>query len=417
MSQTPTEPAPCTGKAPPAQYVRMFFALPIRDEPNPPGTPVVNYVLIGINVAVYLLVTLPLSRITPDPSDPEVQNYLINLSRETGVGLRTLLANTSAYEVFTYKYGFRPGSPSVLTLFTSMFLHGGLMHLAGNMLFLWIFGDNIEYHLGRWRYVFVYVLTGSTATAFFAVFQLDSQVPMVGASGAISGVLGCYFIWFPNNRVRVLTVILWLIDVHVIPARWVLGFYLLVSNVLPFLFSSGSGGGVAYGAHIGGFLGGMGIAYAFDRWLKGQRAPREPQRFRRRTTRVTENPQLAFRTAIGDGNGNAALREYSLMSPAERHFLTADDVFALADWLVDARKFEAALSILQRYIATHPTSRDLGGAHLRAGLIHLRALERPTTAYQHLLAALELEPSPDVERAAREGLAEIDRRRHRSLWQ
>ena len=159
----------------------------------------------------------------------------------------------------------------MLALLTSMFLHGGFMHLAGNMLFLWIYGDNVEHRLGPARYLAAYLGTGMLATLSHAVLDFESVLPMVGASGAISGVLGFYFIWFPRNRVR-LWIMLFPIFMQVVyaPARLVLGMYLIVDNLLPFLVTRGAGGGgVAYGAHIGGFVGGL--AYA---WWSGRREVR-----------------------------------------------------------------------------------------------------------------------------------------------
>jgi membrane associated rhomboid family serine protease len=148
-----------------------------------------------------------------------------------------------------------------------MFLHGGWMHLAGNMLFLYIFGNNVEARLGSVPYLLVYLLTGVTATLFFAAFAPGSQIPLVGASGAISGVLGCYFLWFPRNRVKTFIFLFpFLMTTVLLPARLVLGVYLILDNLLPFIINGGAGAGVAHGAHIGGFLGGLGLAYGFDRW-------------------------------------------------------------------------------------------------------------------------------------------------------
>jgi membrane associated rhomboid family serine protease len=202
--------------------------LPIGDEPNPRGVPWVNYLLIASNIAIFVLVCFPLSLRAPDLSDPGAISYLRLMATRTGVPPQLLAEQLSAYDLFIFAHGFKPAAPSVQDLLTSMFLHAGWLHLLGNMLFLWIFGDNVELHLGRAGYLGVYLVTGAAATLFFALFQLDSPMPLVGASGAISGVLGCYFVWFPRNRVRVLMVLIWIIDVILVPARWVLGFYLII---------------------------------------------------------------------------------------------------------------------------------------------------------------------------------------------
>ncbi len=178
----------------------MFF--PLSDTPNPPGRPFATWLLMAINIGVYLLVTLPAMLGKVSLSDPLLLDYLQVLGLQGQVTAREVYQNLSAYDLLVFQYGFRPAEFSLISLFTSLFLHGGLMHLAGNMLFLYIFGDNVEYRLGRRRYLLTYFGCGIIATLFFALFVPGSQVPLIGASGAISGVLGCYFLWFPRNRVR-----------------------------------------------------------------------------------------------------------------------------------------------------------------------------------------------------------------------
>ena len=133
-----------------------------------------------------------------------------------------------------------------------MFLHGGFAHLFGNMLFLWIYGDNVEHRLGSLRYVFWYLLAGAAATLFHAVFDSDSRIPLVGASGAISGVLGGYLVLFPQRRVRAI-IFNFLTEV---PAFVALGLWIVYQIVLGYMTPAGTGG-VAYAAHIGGFIAGV----------------------------------------------------------------------------------------------------------------------------------------------------------------
>lgn len=176
---------------------------------------------------------------------------------------------TTLYDLFVFEYGFRPAAMSAVTLFTSMFLHGSLMHLAGNMLFLWIYGNNVEHRLGPAGFLFWYLATGIAAAAFQTAFNLRSQIPMIGASGAISGVLGFYFIWFPRHTVRLFAFLFpFFVGTLYVPARVVLAIYLLVDNLLPFLVASGMGG-VAHGAHIGGFVAGVGVALMLHRRAPG----------------------------------------------------------------------------------------------------------------------------------------------------
>jgi membrane associated rhomboid family serine protease len=241
--------------------------LPYGDTPNPVTATYVNWLLIGINVTVFLIVTVPLMVSQVDLSDPLLLDYLRSYGARGLVSQQEILQNISAYDLFVFRYGFRPAAPTLSTLMSCMFLHGSWMHLAGNMLFLYIFGNNVEARLGSLPYLLVYLVTGVVATLFFAVFAPGSQIPLVGASGAISGVLGCYFLWFPRNRVKTFLFLFpFLMTTVMLPARLVLGVYLIIDNLLPFIVNGGVGSGVAYGAHIGGFLGGLGLAYGFDRW-------------------------------------------------------------------------------------------------------------------------------------------------------
>ena len=142
--------------------------------------------------------------------------------------------------------------PLYLTLFTAMFVHGGLLHILGNMLYLWIFGNNIEDALGHLRFFFFYFLCGLAATLAHVLSAPSSKVPIVGASGAIAGVLGAYFITYPRARVSVLFLI-WVVKV---PAMLVLGLWFLI-QIRNSMTSMPEAGGVAWFAHIGGFIAGM----------------------------------------------------------------------------------------------------------------------------------------------------------------
>ncbi len=161
---------------------------------------------------------------------------------------------------------YRSGFPNMLTLLTSMFLHGGLFHLLGNMLYLWIFGDNVEAIMGRIRFFLFYILCGVAASLSHVLIAPASNVPMVGASGAISGVLGAYFLRFPRARVHVLIFLFIFIKTIRIPALFVLGFW-FVLQVLNGMGSLGPSGenSVAWFAHIGGFLAGLVLVLLFEK--------------------------------------------------------------------------------------------------------------------------------------------------------
>jgi membrane associated rhomboid family serine protease len=184
--------------------------------------------------------------------------FLFELSQPSNGALQSLI---QAWGVVPHEYRVaRDLAPTIplpfwTTLITSMFLHGGWMHLGGNMLYLWIFGDNIEKAMGHARFLLFYLACGIAAGLAHIVFSGASNVPTVGASGAISGVLGGYLVLFPQNRVRVLT----RAGVVAMPAIAVLGFWILIQLVsgLGSLAVTSQTGGVAYMAHVGGFVAGL----------------------------------------------------------------------------------------------------------------------------------------------------------------
>ena len=219
---------------------------PLKDDNPTSRTPILTIALIAVNTMVFF--------------------YQLSLGPRAG-------------QLFVYQFGAIPtvvfGSsrlpahlvviPPVLSLFTSMFLHGGWLHLIGNMWYLWIFGDNVEEAMGRARFIAFYVLTGFIAALAHALINPGSNIPTIGASGAISGVLGAYLILYPRARVLVLVPLFgffW--RFFYIPAMFVLGFWFLLQLFSGSLEGS-QAGGVAWGAHVGGFIAGMVLVGAFKR--------------------------------------------------------------------------------------------------------------------------------------------------------
>jgi len=167
--------------------------------------------------------------------------------------------------------------PPELTILTSMFMHGGWMHIIGNMLYLWIFGNNIEDVLGHVRYVCFYVLCGAAAALTQSIINTHSEVPMIGASGAIAGVLGAYLVLFPRAHVLVLVPLGFFTQLMRLPAMLVLGFWFVLQFIQGGLMTPGDEGGVAYWAHIGGFAAGIALIF-----LLGGRRPPAPTPWQRR---------------------------------------------------------------------------------------------------------------------------------------
>ena len=208
----------------------MFF--PYKDDNPRILFPFVTYTIIGINslVFIYQYLILP----------PESLGHIIST------------------------YALTPAAPSVITVFTSMFMHGGLMQIIFNMWFLWIFGDNIESVLGHKRYVVFYLICGMGAALAQIQINTGSQIPMVGASGAIAGVLGAYLIRFPRATVHVLVILIIFITFIRVPAMVVIGIWFL-SNLTAGLGTLGieETGGTAWFAHLGGFVSGVVLNQVF----------------------------------------------------------------------------------------------------------------------------------------------------------
>jgi membrane associated rhomboid family serine protease len=221
---------------------------PLKDD-NPSGTtPFVTLGLIAVNLLVFFYeLSLQAS------NSPEAAQAAMAFVSEFGlVPCRLAELCRSA-----------PDLPSpIFTIFTSMFIHalglGGFLHVGGNMLYLWIFGNNVEDTLGHGRYLLFYLASGVAAALTQTAVGPSSQVPMIGASGAVSGVLGAYLLLFPRSNVLTLIVFGFFIRVVPIPAMVVLGFWFVV-QVLNGLGSFGASGGVAFFAHIGGFVAGLGL--------------------------------------------------------------------------------------------------------------------------------------------------------------
>ena len=209
--------------------------IPLRDLNPTRTTPVVNYLIIVLNVLVFMW----------------EQSFGPNIERE--------LFNVAFIPARFWIPGYLV--PNLITIFISMFLHGGFLHIASNMLYLWIFGDNIEDQLGHGRYLFFYLACGFGATMSHAFFNPTSRVPAIGASGAIAGVLGAYLLLFPRARVTTLIPIFIFFWIRDLPAIIILGlwFVLQLFSGVGSLSVAGQeqAGGVAYFAHIGGFILGM----------------------------------------------------------------------------------------------------------------------------------------------------------------
>ena len=216
--------------------------IPLKDDNPTFGKPIVTYFIIGLCIFVFLI-------------------QLSSQSYKTGqlfysYGLiPSVLMNNNQLPMNLYAI------PSWITIFTSMFMHGGFMHLLGNMLYMWIFADNIEDNLGPTKFLVFYLLSGAGAAMTQVLMDTYSQVPMIGASGAIGGILGAYLVNYPNAKVLVLIPFGFFSQLIKIKALYVLGFWFILQFI-------SSGGGIAYAAHIGGFVSGIILILFFNKTIR-----------------------------------------------------------------------------------------------------------------------------------------------------
>ncbi len=205
--------------------------IPIRDENPTHSVPIITYLLIALNIIVFIY--------------------------------QTLLGSYN--EQFIYQFAMIPNdvittrsTSSIFDIFTSMFMHAGLAHIGGNMLYLWIFGDNVEDRMGKGRFIFFYIIGGAIASLAHILTNPNSQIPTVGASGAIAAVLGAYLVLFPRQRVLTLIPLGFFVRLTMVPASIVLGVWFALQFFQGVLTLGGPDvGGVAFWAHIGGFVSGV----------------------------------------------------------------------------------------------------------------------------------------------------------------
>jgi rhomboid family protein len=219
--------------------------IPLRDDNPTRSQPVLTVLLIAVNVLVFIY------QLSLGQRQEQALVFQFGAIPAVIVGTRTLPDQLAAI-------------PPVMSLFTSMFLHGGFMHIIGNMLYLWIFGNNIEDAMGRARFLIFYLTCGVLAALAHILSNPSSVIPTIGASGAISGVLGAYLLLYPHARVLTLIPLGFFTRLIYLPAGLVLGFWFVLQLISGSL-GSPEGGGIAWFAHVGGFVAGMALVGLFKR--------------------------------------------------------------------------------------------------------------------------------------------------------
>lgn len=258
--------------------------IPYRDENPTLRTPVVTIALVVLTSAVWLLVQ-------GAGGEPTLSSSVCRLGLIPGE-LTGSVTPGSAVQLGRRVCELGGGGTAWLTVLSSMFLHGGWFHLIGNMWFLWIFGNNVEDSMGRFRFAAFYVVCGLLAAVAQVATQPSSPIPMVGASGAISGVMGAYLVLYPKVRVHLLIFLGFFITTIAVPAYLMLLYWMFLQLVggLPTVGGSGGGGGVAFMAHVGGFISGVALIKLFV----------QPELVEAHRSVLRQRAQAVFRDFSGD---------------------------------------------------------------------------------------------------------------------
>jgi membrane associated rhomboid family serine protease len=254
---------------------RQLF--PISDDNPRAHLPVATFTIIGLNALVWLLMQ-------GLGSPQALAQSMCHHALIPGELLGHVTAGTQIQLGPNLVCRF-DGSANLASPFTSMFMHGGWLHFIGNMWFLWVFGDNVEDEMGPVRFVAFYLLCGLAAAAAQIVTDPDSLIPMVGASGAIGGVMGAYALLFPRVRVNMLIFLGFIVTTVAVPAIFMLGYWFLLQLLQGIPALGSEQGGVAFWAHVGGFLAGIALVWLFRQ--PGRGGPRGP-RLRRPRVRDTD---------------------------------------------------------------------------------------------------------------------------------
>lgn len=391
-----------------------MIPIPVGDENPTTRRPVATWALIAANGLVFLWLNILRS------DDP------LNLSRADAL-----------------RWGLLPGSPDPLRFLTCLFLHQGPWHLLGNMWFLHIFGDNVEDKLGRGKYLAFYLGWGVLASVSFLVFsrpvgavagippeqveEMWRSVPLVGASGAISGVMGAYLVFFPRARIRMVVWLLLFILPFTLPALLVIGYFFLQDLVLGAVAREASvGGGVAYTAHTGGMIAGIAAALLLKPFLRGRKGtawdrdtgfsngpPAEPPAtpeavFGRAPSYPSADLRDQVAGAVLDGRMDLALELYArwVSEPRLEALLPAVEI-EIAHEILRRGRIVEALEAYRRFLGSHPRAAEAPEAKFRIGLIYARADGDRQRARPWLEAAAAEHPDPGTAAFARDEIRKL----------
>ena len=367
-----------------------MFLLPIGDDNPNLRTPYVHYAILTVNVAVFVL--------------------MLGMSRREEAD-------------FVFRWGLIPSRFNILALFTSLYVHAGLAHIFGNMLFLWIVGDNVEDRLGHAGYFVFYHVAGAAAALTHVAFAGASDVPLVGASGAISAVMGAYAVFFPNAKIRIwYWFLLVFTNVVYVSAKWAVGLWFLEQVVLRGVANSEH---VAYDAHIGGLIFGVVAALALRLVLKPPDTVRrivvpsagpvpaagDPDFAADDETPAAErlSASEAIESALDSGRADEAYRIFTRATgSAASEPLSERALSRLGDVLLNSGSYGPVSRVCDEFLRAHPGSADAPEAAFRLGTIQSRVFEDFLRARDNLLFAHRLHSNADRRAQALDELKRVD---------
>lgn len=363
--------------------------LPIGDDNPNERTPFVHYAILGVNALVFL--------------------YMLTLSRADGFA-------------FVMRWGLIPADFRMLNLFTSLYVHAGILHLAGNMLFLWIVGDNVEDRLGHVGYFIFYHAAGAAASLAHVAFVPGSELPLVGASGAISAIMGAYAVFFPNARIKIwYWVFLFFMNVVYVSAKWAVGLWFLLQLLL---FAMGGGSGVSYDAHIGGLVFGVGVAFALKKLVL---KPHDPVRRIVTPAGVMSTGGSFAETGVADdlghglssadaieraldaGRADVAFRMFGRVTGAPTSEPLPEEALAdLGNALITSSAYGNAARVYEELLQRYPDGEYSAEAAFRLGTIQSRVFEDYLHARDHLVYAHRAHEDANRRAQALDELRRID---------
>lgn len=333
--------------------------------------------------------------------------------------LTIIIINVIVFAIFGFQenyikvvesFGFTPAKPSVIDIFTSLFLHGDIFHLIFNMWFLWLFGDNIEDIAGRTFFPVFYLMCGVVSNVVHALMNSGSHIPLIGASGAISGLMGAYFFLSPKSKVNCFTMILFKPITFQMSAFWFLFLYFGENLLSGFLSAGSKGGGVAFWAHIGGFVFGY---ISFLIMVKaGFAVLRSAEKVKTGDWATLTHDELLkeeFDMAVKKGNYANFINKYNIFMIAHPHKILPHDFYMnMCKKFGELKEFKLEIECLKKLLVYYPETNSIHQINLRLGMLLWREEKLYKESVDYFRKVISTEPQSQEAAVAREEIKLIN---------